>query len=112
MARASAEWDILIPRISDMCRELAINARRTPGCSPKEVRGQDTCHGGRGGKSMPRHPVARVSAAECNMLIPRTEKTHGVARRPGTLVRERWVVPRTESLRPRWFVHMLSGPPC
>ena len=29
----------------------------------------------RGGGSMPRHPVERVSATECNMLIPRMDKT-------------------------------------
>ena len=74
---------------------------------------------------MPRHPVARVSAAECNMLIPCIDKSrrelwvparrnpirspdgtrsqdmcHGGARRPGTLVRERRMIPTKESVRP------------
>jgi len=74
---------------------------------------------------MPRHPVARVSAAESNMLIPGIDKTRrdpsasarrtptcspdgtrsqdmcrGGARRPRTLVRERRMVPTKDSICP------------
>ena len=73
---------------------------------------------------MPRHPVERVSATECNMLIPRIDITrcellvsargtlirspdgmrsedmcHGGVRRPGTLERDGWSPRRSPSAK-------------